>query len=113
MFEAIEREATEDVDSDYLSINFFYNDGEFISSKFIPNSSQKNTQKTKFVWFEHCLELFGWQMPYKFEPLSLKLLGCHLLLNMHIFLSDLHNVLLFRGGFRGWHGWHVPPPYFF
>ena len=39
VFEAIQGEATADVDSDYLTINFLYNDGKCISSKF----------KTKFI----------------------------------------------------------------
>ena len=52
LFETIEGEATADVDSDYLFINFICIDSEFISSKIYTKfiCFQKETQKTKFAW---------------------------------------------------------------
>ena len=55
----------------YLSINFLCHKGESISSKFIPNSfdPKKIIKKLNLLGFKYCLELFGWQMLFKFEPL--------------------------------------------
>ena len=38
LFESIDGKAAADADSDYICINFLYNDGEFIGSKFLRNS---------------------------------------------------------------------------
>ena len=60
MFESIEGDAA-DSDSDYISINFLYNDGEFIGSQFIPNlfDTEKILEKLNLLGFEYCLEPFG------------------------------------------------------
>ena len=72
LFESIERKAADD--SDYISIKFLCNYGEFIGSKFIPNSfdPEKILEKLNLYGYEYCLEHFGWQMCFKFEPLFVK-----------------------------------------
>ena len=95
LFEANEGKATADVDSDCLSINFLYKNGEFISSKFIPDSfdPEKVLKKLNLLGLKYSLKLFGWKMPFKFNLFSLKLLGYHLL-DIHSFISNVNNVLL-------------------
>ena len=70
-FEAIQGNTTADFDSADLSINFLYNNGKFISSKFIPDSfdPKKILKKLNLFSLKYCLEPFGWQMSFKFEPL--------------------------------------------
>ena len=85
LFESIERKAADD--SDYISIKFLYNYGEFIGSKFIPNSfdPEKILEKLNLYGYEYCLEHFGWQMCFKFEPLFVKADKVLLLFLVYIF----------------------------
>ena len=70
LFESIEGEAAANTVSDYNSISILYNDDKFIGSKFIPNplDPEKILEKLNLLGFQHCLELFGWYMSFKFKP---------------------------------------------